>query len=279
MIAPKILGQAMDVIFAGAIGRQHARRRPGGRRSSRDCAPQGQNDLADMLSKMNLVPGVGIDFPLLSRYILIVLPCTSWPRCSCGPQGWLLNRLVMRSSTGCASDIEHKLNRLPLNYFDTRQRGDLLSRVTNDVDNIQNALQQAFSQLVQSLLTVIGIVIMMFIVSWQLALIALIALPLSAVAAGVIGSRAQRLFTAQWKNTGALNGQIEESFSGHDLVRVFGRDKDMLDRFDEKNEELYKASFGAQFVSGMILPVMNFVSYLAYVGIAVVGGLRVASGR
>ena len=194
-------------------------------------------------------------------------------------QGWLLNRLVMKVVYKLRKDVEDKLNKLPLNYFDTRQRGDLLSRVTNDVDNIQNALQQAVSQLVQSLLTVVGIVIMMFIVSWQMALIALIALPLSAVAAGVIGSRAQGLFTAQWKNTGALNGQIEESFSGHDLMKVFGREKDMLDRFHEKNDELYKASFGAQFVSGMIFPVMNFVSYLAYVGIAVVGGLRVASGQ
>ncbi len=193
-------------------------------------------------------------------------------------QGYVLNILVMRVVRQLRDDTEKKLNRLPLNYFDTRQRGDILSRVTNDVDNIQQALQQAFAQLVNSALTVIGIVIMMFIVSWQLALIALVALPLSAVAAGIIGSRSQKLFAAQWKNTGELNGQIEESFSGHDLVRVFGRDADMLERFDERNEALYKASFGAQFVSGMIMPVMQFVSYLSYVGIAVVGGLRVASG-
>src|SRR5690606_12331182 len=113
---------------------------------------------------------------------------------------------------------------------------------------------------------------------WQMALIALVALPLSAVAAGVIGTRAQKLVTAQWKNTGALNGQVEESFSGHELTEAFGREDDMGEGFTERNEELYKASFGAQFVSGMIMPVMNFVSYLAYVGIAVVGGLRVASG-
>jgi ATP-binding cassette subfamily B protein len=127
-------------------------------------------------------------------------------------------------------------------------------------------------------LTVVGITVMMFIVSWELALIALIALPLSGVMAGFIGAKSQKLFAAQWKNTGSLNGQIEESFSGHDLVKVFGRDADMLVRFDERNEALYKASFGAQFVSGVIFPAMNFVSYLSYVGIAVVGGLRVASG-
>ena len=193
-------------------------------------------------------------------------------------QGYVLNRIVMKVIRQLRDDTEKKLNRLPLNYFDTRQRGDVLSRVTNDVDNVQQALQQAFAQLISSVLTVIGIVIMMFIVSWQLALIALIALPLSGAAAGVIGARSQKLFAAQWKNTGELNGQIEESFSGHDLVRVFGRDADMLERFEERNEALYKASFGAQFVSGIIFPVMQFVSYLSYVGIAVVGGLRVASG-
>jgi ATP-binding cassette subfamily B protein len=193
-------------------------------------------------------------------------------------QGYVLNRIVMKVIRQLRDDTEKKLNRLPLNYFDTRQRGDVLSRVTNDVDNVQQALQQAFAQLISSVLTVVGIVIMMFIVSWQLALIALIALPLSGAAAGVIGARSQKLFAAQWKNTGELNGQIEESFSGHDLVRVFGREADMLERFEERNEALYKASFGAQFVSGIIFPVMQFVSYLSYVGIAVVGGLRVASG-
>lgn len=193
-------------------------------------------------------------------------------------QGYVLNQVVMRVVYNLRRDVEDKLNRLPLNYFDTRQRGDLLSRVTNDVDNVQQALQQAFAQLIMSALSLIGITVMMFIVSWQLAVIALIALPLSAVGAGLIGARSQKLFAAQWKNTGQLNGHIEESFSGHDLVRVFGREKESLAQFDEKNEELYKASFGAQFVSGMIMPVMQFISYLSYVGIAVVGGLRVASG-
>ncbi len=278
VIAPKILGKAMDVIFAGAFGKSMDANVPVAA-VIESLRQSGQDNMADMMSKMDLVPGAGIDFPLLSRYILLVLAMYFVASLFMWAQGWLLNRLVMKVVYKLRKDVEDKLNKLPLNYFDTRQRGDLLSRVTNDVDNIQNALQQAVSQLVQSLLTVVGIIIMMFIVSWQMALIALIALPLSAVAAGVIGSRAQGLFTAQWKNTGALNGQIEESFSGHDLMKVFGREKDMLDRFHEKNEELYKASFGAQFVSGMIFPVMNFVSYLAYVGIAVVGGLRVASGQ
>ncbi|WP_307097883.1 ABC transporter ATP-binding protein [Arthrobacter sp. V1I9] len=277
VVAPKILGQAMDVIFGGVVGKQL----PAGASKEQfveGLRQQGQDNFADMISKMELVPGSGIDFQKLSFLIAVVLLMYFVANIFLWLQGYVLNRIVMKVIRRLRDDTEKKLNRLPLNYFDTRQRGDVLSRVTNDVDNIQQALQQAFAQLISSLLTVIGIVIMMFIVSWQLALIALVALPLSGVAAGIIGSRSQKLFAAQWKNTGALNGQIEESFSGHDLVRVFGRDADMLERFEERNEALYKASFGAQFVSGIIFPVMQFVSYLSYVGIAVVGGLRVASG-
>lgn len=277
VIAPKVLGQAMDVIFGGVVGKQL----PAGVSKEQfvdGLRAQGQNNFADMIAKMELIPGTGIDFQKLAVLISAVLLMYFVANIFLWLQGYVLNRIVMKVIRQLRDDTEKKLNRLPLNYFDTRQRGDVLSRVTNDVDNVQQALQQAFAQLISSVLTVLGIVIMMFIVSWQLALIALIALPLSGVAAGVIGARSQKLFAAQWKNTGELNGQIEESFSGHDLVRVFGRDADMLERFDERNDRLYKASFGAQFVSGIIFPVMQFVSYLSYVGIAVVGGLRVASG-
>jgi len=278
VIAPKILGLAMDAIFNGVIGSQL----PAGATLDQvvdQARASGNDQYADMLEKSDITPGQGIDFTLLGRLIIIVLAMYVIASILNWAQGYILNGLVMRVVYNLRQDIERKLNRLPLSYFDTRQRGDLMSRVTNDVDNIQTALQQAFSQLVQSALTVLGITAMMFIVSWQLALIALIALPLSAVIAGVIGSRSQKLFTAQWKNTGSLNGHIEESFSGLELVRVFGRDKEMLAEFDERNEKLYKAAFGAQFVSGMIMPAMTFVSYLSYVLIAVVGGLRVASGQ
>lgn len=277
VIAPKVLGNAMDVIFNGVVSKNL----PAGVSQDQVIAglrAQGQDQFADMLSGMTLTPGAGIDFTLLGRLILIVLGMYLVSSLFMWLQGYVLNRIVMRVVFNLRRDVEAKLNRLPLNYFDTRQRGDLLSRVTNDVDNVQQALQQAFAQLIMSALSLIGITVMMFIVSWQLALIALIALPLSAVGAGLIGVRSQKLFAAQWKNTGALNGHIEESFSGHDLVRVFGREQESMAEFEKKNEELYKASFGAQFVSGMIMPIMQFISYLSYVGIAVVGGLRVASG-
>nr|WP_226985970.1 ABC transporter ATP-binding protein [Brachybacterium sp. FME24] len=241
--APSILGDAMDVIFDGVL------------------------------------TGDGVDFPALGRLLLIVLGMYVVAALFDWLQGRLLNDVVMRIVYRLREKIEAKVNRLPLSYFDTRQRGDLLSRTTNDVDNVQTALQQAFASLVYAVLTIVGITAMMFYLSWQLALIALVALPISGVVIGLIGAKSQKLFTAQWRNTGRLNGHVEESFTGHDLVTVFDRQDSMREVFDERNEELYDASFKAQFYSGMIMPIMQWVTYLGYVGIAVVGGLRIASGQ
>lgn len=278
VIAPKILGQAMDVIFNGILGKQL----PAGitqEQAIEAARASGNDQFADVLAGAEIVPGEGIDFSLLGRLILIVLGMYLVASVLMWLQGFILNRLVMKVVYQLRADIEAKINRLPLSYFDGRQRGDVLSRVTNDVDNIQQALQQALSQLVQSLLMVIGIAAMMFIVSWQLALIALIALPLSGIIAGVVGVRAQKLFVAQWKHTGDLNGHIEESFTGHELVRIFNRDADMLDEFDRRNEGLFGAAYRAQALSGTIMPAMQFVQYLSYVLIAVVGALRVTGGQ
>lgn len=276
--APRVLGRAMDVIFAGVIGRDL----PAG--SSQDqvvsqLRAQGQDTLADMMSAMTLVPGQGVDFSLLGTLILTVLAMYAVASVLMWLQGYVLNIVVMRVVYNLRAAIERKINALPLSYFDTRQRGDVMSRVTNDVDNIQTALQQSLNQLVQSTLTVIGITAMMFVVSWQLALVALVALPLSAAAAGYIGTRSQKLFVQQWEATGNLNGHVEESFSGHELVHAYGKQAEMDATFDERNEKLYTAAFGAQFMSGTIMPVMQFISYLSYVGIAVFGGLRVATGQ
>ncbi|WP_415783792.1 ABC transporter ATP-binding protein, partial [Micrococcus flavus] len=276
--APHVLGRAMDVIFGGLVSREM----PAG--MSREqviegLRAQGEGQAADMLSGMAFTPGQGIDFGELGRLILIVLAMYVVAQTFMWLQGRVLNDLVMRIVFRLRQDIEAKVNRLPLSYFDTRQRGDLLSRTTNDVDNVQQALQQAFATLVYSVLTILGIVGMMVWLSWQLALIALIALPVAGVVVGVVGKKSQALFTAQWRETGRLNGHIEESFTGHELVTVFGRQADMAERFDERNEAMYEAAFKAQFYSGMIMPIMQWVNWLGYVGIAVVGGLRVANGQ
>ena len=165
-----------------------------------------------------------------------------------------------------------------MRYFDSKPRGELLSRVTNDIDNIQQTMQQTFSQLLNALLTLIGVLTMMLIISPLLALVALVSVPLSMVVTRLIAKRSQPLFVQQWGHTGRLNAHIEETYTGHALVRVFGHQAEAEEEFRERNEELYKASYGAQFLSGIILPAIMFIGNLNYVFVAVIGGLRVASG-
>lgn len=274
---PKLLGRATDLIFSGAISRQlppgtTAEQAVAGARAS------GNDNFADMLARMDLVPGVGIDFTALGRVLLLALVLYLAGSLLMWWQGWLLNGVVQRTVLRLRAEVEEKLNRLPLPYFDKQPRGELLSRVTNDIDNISQTLQQTLSQLLTSLLTLIGVLAMMFWISPLLALAALVAVPLSVVVTGQITKRSQPKFIAQWKHTGELNGQIEEAFTGHELVKVFGRQHEVEAAFTAKNEELFRASFGAQFISGIIMPAMMFVGNLSYVAIAVVGGLRVASG-
>ncbi|GHJ10200.1 multidrug ABC transporter ATP-binding protein [Micromonospora humidisoli] len=277
VIGPKILGHATDIIFAGVIGRQL----PAG--STVDQAVSGMraagnDNLADMVARMDVVPGAGIDFDALGRTLLFALGLYVVASLLMWWQGWLLNGVVQATVLRLRAEVEEKLNRLPLPYFDRQPRGELLSRVTNDIDNISQTLSQTLSQLLTSLLTVVGVLAMMFWISPLLALVALVAVPLSVIVTQQIAKRSQRKFIAQWTHTGELNGQIEEAFTGHELVKVFGRSPEVEASFHAKNEELFRASFGAQFISGIIMPAMMFVGNLSYVAIAVVGGLRVASG-
>ncbi len=193
--------------------------------------------------------------------------------------GAVINRAVMRAVYDLRASIEAKVHDLPLSYFDTRQRGDLLSRTTNDVDNVQQALQQAMGHLIHSAIMLTGIVVMMFSISWELALVALIAVPLSGLVIAVLGTRSQKQFSQQWRSTGALNGHVEEAFTGHEVALIFGRTDEMENEFDRRNAELFGSAFKAQFLSGTIFPTMQFITYLSYVVIAVVGALRVAGGH
>ncbi|MEH1167672.1 ABC transporter ATP-binding protein [Micromonospora sp. CPCC 205539] len=274
---PKILGHATDLIFSGVIGRQL----PAGTTADQAVAAaraSGNDNFADMLARMDVVPGAGIDFTALSRVLLLALGLYLAASLLMWWQGWLLNGVVQRTVLRLRAEVEEKLNRLPLPYFDRQPRGELLSRVTNDIDNISTSLQQTLSQLLTSLLTVVGVLAAMFWISPLLALVALVAVPLSVLVTQRIAKRSQQQFIAQWKHTGELNGQIEEAYTGHELVKVFGRQREVEAAFAAKNEELFRASFGAQFISGIIMPSMMFIGNLSYVAIAVVGGLRVASG-
>lgn len=283
VIAPKVLGNATNIIFEGVTSLSLAGQFPAGT-SQADVVSAlnsaGQTDMANMIGAMDdFVVGAGVDFDALRGVIVAVLAIYVASAILTWLQGYVINVIMVRTMFRLRESVEAKINRLPLSYFDKVQRGELISRVTNDIDNITQTMQQSLSTVVTSVLTVIGVLFMMFTISWQLAIVALISLPLMAVIFGVIGPKSQKAFGIQWRKVGRLNARVEESFSGHALVKVYGREKDSLEKFQAENEELYQAAFKAQFLSGMIMPGMTFIGNLTYVGIAVLGGLMVASGN
>ena len=275
--APKVLGQATNVIFEGVVSTML----PAGTTKAQAVEAlraRGMDDFAAMLSAMDVVPGAGIDYTRLGQILTVVLALYVGSGLLNWLQGWLLNRVTVKVLYRLRAQVEDKVHRLPLSYFDTVQRGELLSRLTNDVDNVTNTLQQSLSGALTAILTVVGVLGMMFSISWKLALVALIMFPLMGVVFGVIGPRSQKAFTHQWARTGKINTRVEESFSGHALVQVYGRTDSVREAFAAENEELFRASLRAQFLSGIMMPVMLVIGNLNYVAIAVVGGAMVASG-
>ncbi|MBI2777275.1 MAG: ABC transporter ATP-binding protein [Chloroflexi bacterium] len=278
ILGPRILGDATNLIFSGAI----SARLPAGVTVDQVIAglrADGQDQLATMLGAMRLTPGSGIDMAALARILLslvgiyVVSSLFSWA------QAYIMAGVTQRTVYRLRERVDRKLARLPLRYFDGHSRGDLLSRVTNDIDNIGQSLQQSLTQLISSLLTIVGVLAMMFLISPILAVVSLLAVPASIGITIVIIGRSQKLFAAQWASTGALNGHVEEMHTGHAIVKAFGRQREAIEAFDRENAKLYEASYRAQAISGVIQPAMNVVSNLNYVAIAVIGGLRVAAGQ
>lgn len=277
VLGPKILGRATDLIFAGVVGSGF----PEGMTKAQAIEAmraKGEGKAADLLSSVDFTPGKHIDFDAVGTVLLWVLLIYVGSALFQLIQARIATVVIQRATFRLRQDVEDKLGRLPLSYFDKQQRGEVLSRATNDIDNIQQTLQQTLSQILASLLTIVGVLAMMFWISWLLALIALVTVPVSIVVATRVGKRAQPQFVAQWKTTGKLNAHIEEMYTGHSLVKVFGRQKESAEIFRKENEDLYQAGFKAQFISGIIQPAMMFIGNLNYVLVAVVGGLRVASG-
>ncbi|MEU3371459.1 ABC transporter ATP-binding protein [Streptomyces sp. NPDC006711] len=277
VVGPKILGKATDLVFAGVVGREI----PEGVTKAQaldGLRHKGQGGLADMLSGVDFHPGHGIDFDGVARVLLAALAVYVGAGLLMLVATRLSNRAINKTVFRMREDIQSKLSRLPLSYFDKAKRGEVLSRATNDIDNISQTMQQTMGQLINSLLTIVGVLVMMFWISPLLALVALVTVPLSIVVATRVGKRSQPQFVQQWKSTGKLNAHIEEMYTGHALVKVFGRQQESARAFAEQNDALYEASFKAQFNSGVMQPLMMFVSNLNYVLVAVVGGLRVATG-
>jgi ATP-binding cassette subfamily B protein len=278
VVGPRVLGHATDLLFNGVIGRQL----PTGITKFQAIAEargRGDDNFADLLSGMNVVPGQGVDFAAVGRTLLLALIMYLIAALFIWAQARLLNTIVARTVTALRSDVERKVHRLPLSYFDTRQRGELLSRATNDVDNIAVSVSIAISQLFTAVLTIVAVAVMMLTISVLLTLIAVATVPLSLWVTRTIARRSQRMFVAQWAGTGRLNAHIEETYSGFTLVRTYGHRDSAQARFAELNADLYRTSFAAQFLSGLISPATMFVGNLSYVAVAVVGGVQVATGQ
>ena len=275
---PKILGNATNVLFDGIVGKQL----PAGMTQAQAIAllrAHGQGQLASMLAGMTVTPGVGVDITRLGQVLgLAALVYLLGAAFNFG-QGYIMAGVTQRAMYGLRRDVEDKLARLPLRYFDSHPHGDILSRVTNDIDNLTTTIQQGLSQLLTSVLTIAGVLGMMFWISPLLATVCVIVVPLALVITFVIARRSQVQFAAQWDETGTLNGLVEETHTGHTLVQVFGRRQAVIDQFGRQNRRMYEASFRAQFLSGIIQPSIQVLSNLNYVVIAVMGGYWVASGR
>lgn len=279
---PKVMGWATDVIFRGVVGKALANRVPAGTPIDaviEQLRANGDNDFADMLQTLQPVVGEGIDFTHLGHIVLLGVGLAVFAFALSSTEHLIVNRVVANLVYRLREQVNHKLDRLPLSYFDKQSRGELMSRVSNDIDNVSQTLTQALNQVLNAVLTLIGVTIMMFTISPLLAVVTLLLVPVSGFLAAMIGKRSQRLFADTWKTTGELNSQAEEGYTGHSLVKVFGRQKEVQAEFDKTNEELFRASFGAQFISGIIMPTMFFVGNINYVVVAVLGGIRVASGH
>jgi ATP-binding cassette subfamily B protein len=277
VLGPLLLGNATNLVFEGFISRQL----PSGMSQQQAVAlleEQGRADQAQMVGAMTLVPGAGVDFAALARLLSVIVVVYVLSSVLGWAQNYLMAGITQRTMYRLREEVDLKLGRLPLSYFDRSSRGDVLSRVTNDVDNISSTLQQTLTQLVTAVLTVIGVLGMMFWISPLLAGISLVTVPLSFAVTLVIAKRSQPQFIQQWAWTGTLNGKVEETFTGLELVKVFGHREETLREFDVANEKVFESSFRAQFISGIIQPTMMVISNLNYVAIAVIGGLRVASG-
>jgi ATP-binding cassette, subfamily B, fatty acid transporter len=278
VVVPRILGHATDLLFNGVIGRGL----PAGITKQQAVAAarrHGDNAFADLLSGMNVVPGQGVDFAAVARTLCLALALYLVAALLLWVQARLLNVTAQRTMVALRSEVEDKVHRLPLAYFDARQRGELLSRVTNDVDNLQSSLTMTISQVLTLLLTVVAVLAMMVSISPLLALITLLTVPVSLLATRAIARRSQRLFAAQWTSTGRLNAHIEETYSGFTVVKTFGHQEAAQQQFRALNDDLYQASFGAQFVSGLVSPATTFIGNLGYVVVAVVGGVQIATGQ
>ncbi|POZ88313.1 ABC transporter ATP-binding protein [Petrotoga sibirica] len=275
--APKIIGNATNVLFEGIISKNMPEN------MTKEEAIQmlklsGNDQIAEMIGPMNIIPGQGVDYNKLVQILLTLLVIYGLSALFNWLQQYMMAGVSQKSIYRLRKEVDNKLAKLPLKYFDSHSHGDILSRVTNDIDNIGRTLQQTLIQIITATVTIIGVIVMMLTISPLLTLIALTLIPLSLIVTMFIVKKSQKQFETQWDSTGKLNGHVEETYSGHNIVKVFNKQKEAKETFDHENSRLYQASFKSQFISGIIRPAIAFLNNLNYVLVSVIGGLRVANG-
>lgn len=274
---PKLLGDGTNIIFNGVASSFI----PEGMTKAEyviQLRAQGNNQLAQMLESMNLTPGSSVDFEALARVLLLAFAVYALASLAYFSVGMIVRKIVQNTGFTLRKKVQDKIDKLPLSYMDSHRRGDLMSRVTNDVDNVTQSLTQMIQQVLESFLTIIGILFMMFWISWRLAILAIIAIPLGTVADGLIAKKAQPYFRQQWKATGQLGGIVEEAYTGHEVMQAFSMSDEFLSQFDRANESLYDSAVRAQSISSLMRPAMMLTSNISYILVAVAGGLQVAAG-
>ena len=248
IVGPKVLGNATTEIFNGIMGKIAG-------------------------------TGTGIDFGRIAQILLFLLGLYLVSLVFSYLQGWIMTGVSMRVTYHLRNDIMKKINRMPLNYFDTTSHGEVLSRVTNDIDTLSQTLNQSITQIITSVTMVVGIIAMMFSISWQLTLVALCVIPVSLVFILIIVKHSQKYFAAQQEYLGHVNGHVEEMYGGHTVMKAFNGEEASMQQFDQYNETLYKSAWKSQFLSGLMQPVMNVVANVGYVAVCIVGGWLAAGGR
>lgn len=275
--APRVLGHGTDLIFNGVVGQMIAKA-PSKEAAVAALRQQGNDKLAAMLQGMDVTPGEGIDFTQLAHVLLVVVAIYIAAAVLMYVSGLFLRVVVQNTGYRMRTQVQDKIERLPLSYLDRNSRGDLMSRVSNDVDNATQVMNQTLSQFFQSILTIIGILVMMLVMSWKLTLVAMVVVPVGAFLAVQLMKRAQPQFREQWKATGEVSGVVEEAMTGHEVVALYGLEDRFTTEFNESNTALYHSSFKAQFISNLVMPLMGMVSNASYVIVAVGGGIMVAGG-
>ncbi len=230
-----------------------------------------------LVNKIN--GGDGIDFDALSKILLTLIILYGVSALLSFIQGWIMTGISQKVSYKFRKDISEKIHRMPMNYFDTTSHGEILSRVTNDVDTLSNSLNQSLGQMITSVITIIGVLIMMLRISISMTFLALLILPISGFVVSKVIKKSQKYFKQQQEYLGHVNGQVEEAYGGHTIVKVFNKEDDSIREFDEKNEKLYESAWKSQFLSGLMMPVMQFVGNIGYVGVAILGGYLAINGK